>query len=257
MSSVLDAIKRVLGRDHGTHPDSEAAREPANSAQAAATEPAVPTQAQAAEPTLPPTAEEPALATPEEEAELPIQPISPPPHGMPREAALPPMTEPSAEASATLQSTEVERETEPARPQADAAAERLGNGSERDGQVSGVGGEDTIQRIVTEESPAAAEQVTAIKETDEAMVEGPVTDFEGQGQAQAAEPLSRSEYSTSPQYPSPPPSAEPLRTDTAVQRTRPEESPSPEPHVRTEPWSPEMQSELELESESWAPDESP
>src|SRR5258706_7386555 len=68
MSSVLDTIRRVFGRDRGNRPDS-----------AARTDAGTPAQAGTAEPVMPPAAGEPALAMPGEEAEAPIQATAPPP----------------------------------------------------------------------------------------------------------------------------------------------------------------------------------
>src|SRR5258706_1435928 len=67
MSTVLDTIRRVLGRDRGNRPDS-----------AARTDAGTPAQAGTAEPATSPAAAEPALAMPGEEAEAPVQATAPP-----------------------------------------------------------------------------------------------------------------------------------------------------------------------------------
>src|SRR5260370_39197107 len=67
MSSVLDTIRRVLGRDRGNRPDS-----------AARTDAGTPAQAGTAEPVMPPAAGEPALAMPGEAADGPIHAAAPP-----------------------------------------------------------------------------------------------------------------------------------------------------------------------------------
>src|SRR5258706_8953530 len=77
MSSVLDTIRRVLGRDRGNRPDS-----------AARTDAGIPVQAGTAEGGMPPPAGAPALAMPGEEAEAPIQATAPP--AMPAMPASPP-----------------------------------------------------------------------------------------------------------------------------------------------------------------------
>src|SRR5258708_3209210 len=97
MSSVLDTIRRVFGRDRGNRPDS-----------AARTDARTPAQAGTAEPVMPPAAGEPALAMPGEEAEAPIQATPPP--AMPAIPALPapppPAAEPPLAASAPRTTTE-------------------------------------------------------------------------------------------------------------------------------------------------------
>ncbi len=195
MSSVLDTIRRVLGRDRGTRPDPRASSEAAR-----------PTQAGAADPVMPPAAGEPALARPGEEAELPIQPTAPPIMTAP-----PTRTESPVEAGAVRESTEVEHVAEPTGPQSDAAAEPLGQGSV---QVQ--------HRVVEEPLAAAATQATVIEDTVQAIVvEGPVAELEGQEQAVEAEPLT------------PSPSPESLGAAPAALRARPEESPEQQTAVES------------------------
>ena len=273
MSNVIDAIKRLLGYDHGTQPDSEAASVPAT-----------PTQTAAAESAIPPTADEPAEAMPGEEAERPIQPTAPPTSSIPFETASPPTTEPPAEASSVLrttepaaeansmfESTEVERATEPTGPQADAVtdepaglradatAEPLGNAGEQERPASGVGVDEAVRSNVGEKveetakpidaegaSPPAG-QLTAIKDSVETSVEGRVADVETRGKAVTDEAVAPSE--------STPPVRSPdfLQTDTAAQPTRPEEP--PEPQMRTDSRAPEVQTESEsyVSDEDWLP----
>src|SRR5260370_32900507 len=76
MSTVLDTIRRVLGRDRGNRPDP-----------AAQTDAGTPAQAGTADSAMPPAVGEPALAMPGEEAEAPIQATAPPPMPAPPPAA--------------------------------------------------------------------------------------------------------------------------------------------------------------------------
>jgi hypothetical protein len=248
MTNVLDAIRRVLGRDRGTQPDS-----------GVSSHAAPPPPAGAADAGLPPSAAEPALAMPGEEAELPIQPTAPPIPSMSNLPSMPSMTatpsnaEPHAEASTVLETTEVEAAAEPTGPadtglQYGTATEPRWQGSEQERPLPGVRVEDTVQPIVGEESLAtAAGQPTVIEEmeTDGAsVVEEPVAnpDHAGQWQVLATEPLAPSEFPSS----SPPSefaqSADSRESATPAQPTRPEES-----------GSPEQQSALEAP----APDENP
>src|SRR5258706_8747630 len=121
MSSVLDTIRRVLGRDRGNRPDP-----------AAQTDAGAPVRAGTAEGVMPPAAGEPALAMPGEEAEAPIQATAPPaPPAMP--ASPPAAAKPPVAVSAAMETTEVESEAEPIGPQSDATAEphRQGNVQDR------------------------------------------------------------------------------------------------------------------------------
>ncbi len=207
MSSVLDTIRRALGRDRGNRPDPRASSEAA-----------LPTQAGAAEPVMPPAAGEPALATPGEEAELPIQPTAPPIMTAP-----PTRTESPVEAGAVRESTEVEHVAEPTGPQSDAAAEPLGQGSVQDLSAPGGLVEETVQPSVVEEPlAAAAAQATVIEATVPALVvEGPVAELGGQEQAVEAEPLT------------PSPSPESLGSAPAALWARPEESPEQQTAVES------------------------
>jgi hypothetical protein len=206
MSSVLDTIRRVFGRERGNRPD------PGNSREAA-----LPTPAGAAETAMPPAVGEPALAMPGEEAELPIQPVAPPSMTAP-----PAWTESPVEASlvreSTGESTEVEQVAEPTSPPSDVAAEPLGQGRVQDLPTPGGLVEETVQPSVVEEPLAAA----VIEETVQAsVVEGSVAELEGQEQAVEAEPLA------------PSPSPEPLESAPAVLPTRPEDSPEQQTAVES------------------------
>ena len=234
MSSVLDAIRRVLGRDRDHRPDA-----------GASSEAAPPPQAGAAEPARFPTSGEPAPAMPGEEAELPIQPTAPP-MSIPSMPSVPSVTaslagtESPNEAGTVLESMEAEHAGEPSGPTgtpSGAAPEPLGNGSEPEGEAAeaGVGAEETVQHISGDELPAAAVgQVTAIEETGSAIVaEKPVADQEGQGQALADEPLLPSEASRVVPSSQVQPFAEALESATALQPMGPEESPEQQSAVES------------------------
>src|SRR5260221_4014270 len=188
MSSVLDTIRRVFGRDRGNRPDS-----------AARTDARTPAQAGTAEPEMPPAAGEPALAMPGEEAEAPIQATAPPAMpAMPAMPASPPAAaEPPVAVSAAMETTEVESEAEPIGPESDATAEphRQGNVQDRPLTAPVVVVEETVTHIDMEEPwSAAAAQATAVEETVQAIVvEGPMAGMEGHEQSLEAELLASSE----------------------------------------------------------------
>jgi len=215
MSSVLDTIRRVLGRDRGNRPDP-----------AAQTDAGTPVQAARAEPVMPPTAGAPALAMPGEEAEAPIQATAPPTMPtMPAMPAMPPAAaEPPVAVSAALETTGVESEaepTEPIGPESDATAAARGQGNVQDRPLSApvVLVEETVTHIDMEEPwSAAAGQATVIEETVQAIVvEGPEAEMEGHEQSLGAEPLASSEALEAP--------AQSQESATAAPPTRPEGSP--------------------------------
>ena len=172
---------------------------------------------------------------PGEEAELPIQPTAPPLSNLPSMTATPASTEPRAEGSTVLESTEVEDAAEPTGPtdtglQYGTAAVPRWQGSEQERPVPGVRAENTVEPIVGEErlaAAAAAGQLTVIEETGGAsVVEEPVAgpDQAGQGQALAAEPLASSESPRSSLSPKVPQFADALESAPPAQPTRPEDS---------------------------------
>jgi hypothetical protein len=218
MSSVLDTIRRVLGRDRGNRPDP-----------AAQTDAGAPVRAGTAEGVMPPAAGAPALAMPGEEAEAPIQATAPP--AMPAMPAMPAAAaEPPVAVSAAMETTEVEsaaEPTEPPGPQSDATAEPRGQGNVQDRPLPApvVLGEETVTHIDLEEpwSAAAAGQATVVEETVQAIVvEGPVAEMEGHEQSLEAEPLASSE---TPQVPKAPGQSQ--ESATAAPPPRPEGSPEP------------------------------
>ena len=221
MSSVLDTIRRVLGRDRGNRPDP-----------AAQTDAGTPVQAARAEPVMPPTAGAPAFAMPGEEAEAPIQATAPP--AMPTMPAMPAMppaaAEPPVAVSAALETTGVESEaepTEPIGPESDATAAARGQGNVQDRPLSApvMLAEETVTHIDMEEpwSAAAVGHATVIEETVQAIVvEGPGAEMEGHEQSLEAEPLATSEAPEAPEAP-----AQSQESATAAPPTRPEGSPEP------------------------------
>ncbi len=167
MSTVLDTIRRVLGRDRGNRPDS-----------AARTDAGTPAQAGTAEPATSPAAAEPALAMPGEEAEAPVQATAPPAKpampAMPAMPASPPAAaEPPVAVSAAMETTEVESEAEPVGSESDATTAPHGQGSVQDRPLPApvVVVEETVTHIDMEEPwSAAAAQATAVEETVQAIV---------------------------------------------------------------------------------------
>jgi len=223
MSSVLDTIRRVFSRDRGNRPDP-----------AAQTDAGTPAQAARAESVTPPTAGEPALAMPGEEAEAPIQATAPP--AMPAVPAMPASppdaAEPPVAVSAAQPTTGVASEaepTEPPGPESDATAEPRGQGM---GNVQDLPlpapvmlVEETVTHIDMEEpwSAAAVGHATVVEETVQAIVvEGPGAEMEGHEQSLEAEPLATSEAPEAPEAP-----AQSQESATAAPPTRPEGSPEP------------------------------
>jgi hypothetical protein len=214
MSSVLDTIRRVLGRDRGNRPDP-----------AAQTDAGTPVQAGTAEGVMPSAAGEPALAMPGEEAEAPIQATAPP--AMPAMPASPPAAaEPPVAVSAAMETTGVASEaepTEPTGPESDATAEPHGQGNVEDrplpAPVAVV--EETVTHIDSEEPwSAATGYATVVEETVQAIVvEGPVAEMEGHEQSLEAEPLAPLEAPEAPDQSE--------ESATAAPPTRPEGSPEP------------------------------
>lgn len=225
MSSVLDTIRRVFGRDRGNRPDP-----------AAQTDAGAPVQAGTAEGEMPPAAGEPALAMPGEEAEAPIQATAPP--AMP--VSPPVAAEPPVAVSTAQPTTGVASEaepTEPTGPESAATTEPRGQGNVQEiplpAPVELV--EETVTHIDSEEpwSAAAAGQATVVEETVQAIVvEGPVAEMEGHEQPLESEPLAPSEAPVSPaQSPQAPQApevpAQSQESATAAPPPRPEGSPEP------------------------------
>jgi hypothetical protein len=212
MSSVLDTIRRVLGRDRGNRPDP-----------AAQTDAGAPVRAGTAEGVMPPAAGAPALAMPGEEAEAPIQATAPP--AMP--ASPPAAAEPPVAVSAAQLTTGAESEaepTEPPGPESDATTEPRGQGNVQaiplPAPVLLV--EETVTHIDMEEpwSAAAAGHATVVEETVQAIVvEGPVAEMAGHEQSLGAETLASSDAPDAPD--------QSQESATAAPPTRPEGSPEP------------------------------
>jgi hypothetical protein len=211
MSSVLDTIRRVLGRDRGNRPDPTAQADAGSAAQAGAAESATP-----------PAQGEPVLAMPGEEAESPIQATAPP--AMP---APPPAAEPPVAVSAAQPITGAESEAVPPGLQSDAAAEPRGLGNVQDPPLPApvVEVEETVQHIDMEEPwSAAAGQATVVEEAVQAsVVEGPVADMAGHEQELEAKPLATSEASEDPEAPEAPDQSQ--ESTAAALPTTPEGSP--------------------------------
>jgi hypothetical protein len=206
MSSVLETIRRVLGRDRGNRPDP-----------AAQTDAGTPAQTGTAESVMPPAVGEPVLAMPGEEAEAPIQATAPPAMPAPPPAA----AEPPVAVSAALETTGVESEAEPPGAESDATAEprRQGNVQDLPLPAPVVLVEESVTHIDLEEPwSAAAGQATVIEETVQAIVvEGPVAEMEGYEQSLEAEPLASSQAPEAPD--------QSQKSATAAPPTRPEGSP--------------------------------
>jgi hypothetical protein len=203
MSSVLDTIRRVLGRDRGNRPDP-----------AAQTDAGTPVQAGRVEGVMPPAAGAPALAMPGEEAEAPIQATAPPAMpAMPAVPAMPPdAAEPPVAVSAAQPTTGAESEAEPTGSESDATAEPRGQGM---GNVQDLPlpapvmlVEETVTHIDMEEpwSAAATGQATVVEE--------PGAEIAEHEQSLEAEPLASSEAPDQSQ-----------ESVTAAPPTRPEGSP--------------------------------
>ncbi|HEV2459039.1 MAG TPA: hypothetical protein VGS80_11820 [Ktedonobacterales bacterium] len=212
MSSVLDTIRRVFGRDRGQRPASSASNEAA-----------LPSPTGAAAPAMPAAAGEPVLATPGEEAELPIQSTAPPPILTPSPvmSTPPAWTETPVDASVVTASTVGEPGAEATGQASEATAEPLGQWRAHDLSAPVGPVEETDQPGGAEERLlVVAGQATVIEETVRAtVVEEPVAELEGQEQAVEDAPLAPAESTASPA------SLKSLESTPAALPTQPEETP--------------------------------